>query len=534
MKKLFPLFLLFFIFNLLAAHAQSDPAKFKELDSKMLDSYVAILKADENGIIALKTKTKGAMLGAMVSMGLKAEVYIDQFDSDLNLTKSTFLDGFFFEIFNSVDNGVEFLFMSPSGNLLLASSTYLDGNLKLILNEIDFNSGKTISSKVIHEEKGIDRRGTYRILYSKNGEKLGIFSQVGTDKKNFETSLFYAELSQEFDVLWSNTTVLPFFSKESSSSIRNIASGENEENNFEALLLPNGQFLFNFKIQEKDFKKSGRNEYYNTLITVGKESSSIKTKVIGNDKKEYIKDLGIGADLDGSIVLLGTYGDENNQVNKGRYFARLDPQTMTLQNEAFAPFSGNDRKQLILSTAKLLEFNPEKAQKDASKLEEVSYFTPKSLSFNSRGNVVLYSEFERVLMVQERTGTSVSTRLDVMGGDIYKQEFGTNGELISTEILSKNTYSPTAGFNRSFQLRKVDENDFLFYADESKGQFYAGKIDPFGKISQRKLADMKEDKRFKGAWFTCYSKELVEDKYLYAFVRDKFKLALVKFDIGDF
>lgn len=534
MKKLFPLFLLLFLLNMTVAQSQSDPAKFKELDSKMLDSYVSILKADENGIIALKTKTKGAMLGAMVSMGLKAEIYIDQFDSDLNLAKSTFLEDFYFEIFNSVDNGVEFLLMSPSGKLLLASSSYIDDISKLILNEIDINSGETISSKVIHESKGIDRRGTYRLLYSRNGEKTGIFSYVGTDKKNFETSLYYAELSPEFNVSWSNTTVLPFFSKVSSSSIKNLGAGENEAYNSEALLLPTGQFLFNFNIQEKDFKKTGRNEYYPTLISVGKESSSLKTKVIGNDRKEYIKDLSIETNLEGSIFLLGTYGNENNVVKKGRYFAKLDPESLSIQTETFTPFAGTERKQLILSTAKLFEFNLEKAQKDASKLEDVSYFTPKSLSLNTRGNLVLFSEFEQIVLVQERMGTMVSTRKDVTGGDIYKQEFGTNGELISTEILAKNTYSPTGGFNRSFQLRKVDENDFLFYADENKGQFFVGKIDTFGKVSQRKLADMKEDKRFKGVWFTCYSKELVDDKYLYAFARDKYKFALVKFDLGNF
>ena len=533
MNKLFPLFLLIFFLNMMPMQAQSDPAKFKELDSKMLDSYLAILKADENGIIALKTRTKGAMLGAMVSMGLKAEIYIDQFDSDLNLAKSTFLEGYNFEISGSVDNSVEFLFISASGKLLLGSSTFENNISKLILNEIDINSGKTISSKVIHEGKDIDRRGTYRIIHSKNGEKTGLYSFVGTDKKNFETSLFYGELSQEFNGVWSNTMVLPFFSKVSSSYISNLAVGEEEKYDNEALLLPDGQFLFNFKIQEKDYKKSGRNEYYNTLITVGKESSSPKIKVLGNERKEYIKELGFLTNPDGSVVLVGNYGNENNQVDKGRYFAKLDPQTLTLTSEYFTPFGGNDRKQLILSSAKLFEFNPEKAQKDALKLEDVSYFTPKSLSINSRGNVVLYSEFERVLRVEERTGTSVSTRLDVTGGDIFKQELGTSGELISTEVLSKNTYSPVGGFNRSFQLRKVDENDLLFYADESKGQFFVGKIDPFGKITQRKLADTNEDKRFKGVWFTCYSPEVVAGRYFYAFVRDKFKLGLVKFDFGN-
>lgn len=533
MKRLFSIFSLILIFNMMPAQAQSDPPKFKELDSKMLDSYVAILKSDENGIIALKTKTKGAMLGAMMSMGMKAEIYIDQFDSDLNLTKSTFLEGYNFEISGSVNNSVEFLNISPSGKLLLGCSTFENNVSKLVLNEIDINSGKTISSKVIHEEKDIDRRGTYRILYSKNGEKTGLFSFVGTDKKNFETSLFYGELSKEFNVVWSNTIVLPFFSKVSSSNISNLAVGEEEKYDNEALLLPDGQFLFNFKIQEKDFKKSGRNEFYNTLFIVGKESSSSKIKLLGNERKEYIKELGFLTDPDGSIVLVGNYGNENNQVDKGRYFAKMDPKTLTLTSEYFTPFSGNERKQLILSSAKLFEFNPEKAQKDALKLEDVSYFTPKSLSINSRGNVVLYSEFERVLRVEQRTGTSVSTRLDVTGGDIFKQEFSTSGELISTEILSKNTYSPAGGFNRSFQLRKVGENDLLFYVDESKGQFYVGKIDPFEKITQRKLADTKEDKRFKGVWFTCYSPKIVEDRYIYVFVRDKFKQGLVKFDLGN-
>lgn len=533
MKSLFLISTLLFFLKMMPVEAQSDPAKFKELDSKMLESYLAILKADEKGIIALKTMTKGAMLGAMVSMGLKAEIYIDQFDSDLNLAKSTFLEGYNFEISRSVDNSIEFLFISASGRLLLGSSNFENNISKLVLNEIDINSGKTISSKVIHEGKDIDRRGTYRILHSKNGEKTGLFSFVGTDKKNFETSLFYGELSQEFNLVWSNTLVLPFFSKVSSSYISNLAVGEEEKYNNETLLLPDGQFLFNFKIQEEGYKKSGRNEFYNTLITVGKESSFSKIKILGNDRKEYIKELGLLLDPDGSIVLVGNYGNENNEVDQGRYFAKMDPQTLALVSETFTPFSGNERKQLILSSAKLFESDPEKAQKDALKLEDVSYFTPKSLSINSRGNVVLYSEFEQVLRVEERTGTSVSTRLDVTGGDIFKQEFGTSGELISTEILSKNTYSPVGGFNRSFQLRKVDENDLLFYADESKGQYFVGKIDPFGKVSQRKLADTKEDKRFKGVWFTCYSPELVDDRYFYVFVRDKFKLGLVKFDLGN-
>lgn len=534
MKKLFSLFALLFILSLEVAKAQGSLNQYKEMDSKMLDSYVSILKADEHGIIALKTRTKGAMLGAMVSMGLKAEIYIDQFDSDLNLAKSTFLDGYNYEISGSVDNSVEFLFISASGKLLLGSSTFENEISKLILNEIDINSGKTTSSRVIHEAKGIDRRGTYRILPSANSENVGFYSYKGTDKKNYETSLFYGELSKDFDLIWSNTVVLPFYSKVSTSNISNLATGESEKYNDGVLLLPGGQFFFNFKIQEKDFKKSGRNEYYNSLFTLGRESSSLQIKVLANDKKQYIKDLGLLEDQDGSIVLVGTYGNENNNVNQGRYFAKLDPKTMALKNENFTPFVGEERKNLILSFAKLFEFDPEKAKKDASKLEDVSYFTPKSLSLNPRGNVVLYSEFERVLVVEERTGVMVSRRLDVTGGDIYKQEFGTTGELISTEILSKNTYSPVGGFNRSFQLRKVDENDLLFYADESKSQFFVEKIDPFGKITQRKLADMKEDKRYKGVWFTCYSNELVNDRYLYAFVRDKFKQGLVKFDLASF
>lgn len=534
MKKLFSLFALLFILSLEVAKAQGSLNQYKEMDSKMLDSYVSILKADEHGIIALKTKTKGAMLGAMVSMGVKAEVFIDQFDSDLNLVKSTFLDGYTFEVLNQVNNSVEFMYLSASGKLLLGSSTFENEVSKLILNQIDINSGKTTSSKVIYEAKGIDRRGTYRILSSTNSENIGFFSHIGTDKKNYETSLLYGELSKDFDLIWSNTIVLPFFSKVSTSNISNLATGEGEKYKDGVLLLPEGQFLFNFKIQEKDFKKSGRNEYYNTLFTLGRESSSLQIKVLANDNKEYIKDLGLLEEQDGSIVLVGTYGNENNSVNQGRYFAKLDPKTMTLTNEKFTPFVGVERKNLILSFAKLFEFDPEKAQKDASKLDHISYFTPKSLSLNSRGNVVLYSEFEQVLIVEERTGVMVSKRLDVKGGDIYKQEFDTTGELISTEILSKNTYSPVGGFNRSFQLRKVEENDLFFYADESKSQFFVEKIDPFGKITKRKLADMKEDKRYKGVWFTCYSDQLVNDRYLYAFVRDKFKQGLVKFDLASF
>jgi hypothetical protein len=373
MKATFFSFLFLWIVSI-SGFAQSELEKTymqwgKELKEPTGSYIVKIISTSPQGFYALRMKNAGALN--------KEQVYIEKYDSKMNLKRSEKLD----LSYKNKDRDFEDVVMI-GGQLYLLSSFNNEVKKKnyLFLQEINKKTLRLARDfDMIGETESKDkyREGTFDLIHSQDTSKILIYNQL-LYKKNEPERFAFRIFDKQFNELWSRNVVLPY--------------GDNQFQVEEYQVDKAGNvYLLGVIYDDKSrFRRQGKPTYRYSILAYTKDGEDAEEYKIDIEDK-FITDLTFKVADNGNLVCTGFYSEKGTYSVKGTYFFRLDAKTKQIYNKNLKQFDFEFLTE-YMSPAKKEKAKRAEREGNERRAPELFNYSLDNLILRSDGGALLIAE----------------------------------------------------------------------------------------------------------------------------------------------
>lgn len=509
MKKLL-LVLLFVTYHFSISYSQElekIPYTVNEADIKKFDYYSGFLGSDDNSFYILRRSED-----VTIMYGTMTEFYVDYFNTNFELRNSIYLEGFYgwLHMPRSLDRA-EFVHLNPDGKLFLGYTTYDKGNSEFYIGEVDKQTGSIYSKKLIFSGDNIDLRRTISIVESEDKRLLGVHSLVPSKDERFESHLFTASLTRDFELVKSNMVVLPMKSEGTSSNIMGVKSSKQHSDlNFDN----NGDFSFVMRVNIKNAVQNSLKDYYYYVFSIQDDQGKYLQTVLGTTDTNFLNDVSLHKVNDNELVCIGRYSLYSNEqyFTVGQAIYTIDKRNFSDPSFKFIPFSESEVAILRPEVGQSIE---KAMRKTFSKKDLQSQSVPwlKTISSNLESN---------------GTFTSLSeVKVGYTFGNISEINFDNKNGINSINTIYRDQIGRY--YNSQTIHMKFGSKNLIVFQNEKDRIVKLGIIEQNGKSKEFELINMKIEKKF---LFPVKYFVIEEKKKMYFIYDEKKSAKIYQFDIS--
>lgn len=546
MIKLF-LILIFFGATLISGYSQDGPLNYKTQELSLISQEVhtSILGSDEKGLYIVKIKKPESKVSSLLSDNneVKAEVFIDQFDHDLNLVRSIPLEGYNYFGEMSEKKTIEFFYLDKDRNMIVVGYTeYEDYLSKFFLVDLDLNSEKFLNEKLIHSQKGIDRRRSFFFVKSKNKDIYGVYSLLPRPNEKFESSLITVVLNNDLQVIKKNEVILPFDYNDRSyiypfiavRSVPNVKGGDptfSKDNSF-VLLDTQGNFNFLIKTIIKNAGRENLKDYYYHVFRISDISGEFQVSVLGIADDENLVDIFIHEDESGKLICIGSYEADYNYsvpIIEGIAVYTIDPRNFEDASYSFIKFSPEQIGQLQSKKSQYLE-KADKYYKEKHLLAGAPSFQINSSQLEDDGSITLFSES---VIVSKVTTTSLSYTM-IYGGDVHLLNVN-EGKALSVRSIPRNFIGVSDFMPDAPIFWRLRDLNAILFLDSKKYELNLATVNEFGEVQNKFIMGLHKTKEINLGRVNSFWLNEDESRLYFLLITGKYKTDkfLVEVDVTD-
>ncbi len=230
-------------------------------------------------------------------------------------------------------------------------------------------------------------------MESEDKKLLGIYSLVPNKYEGFESYLFTAALTRDFEVVKSNLVELPIKSKRSSSDILGVStSNSNATLNFDN----GGDFSFLMRVNIRGAAKNGVKDYYYTIYSIQNEPGEYLQTALGTADTNFINDVSIHKLDDNNLICVGRYSSYSNttEITEGLAIYTIDKRNFKDPKYIFIPFTKDQLEKLKPKVGQSMERLAEKNYNKKELESGIPYFNITSSKVKDNGSISIRTELK--------------------------------------------------------------------------------------------------------------------------------------------
>lgn len=464
MKSTILTFCLIGLFCLSASAQRSKSAEIEwgqELREPASTFISEIISVGNAGFFAVRRKRANTISGE--------QVYIEQYDNDLNLKRSQKLD---LKVKGKQRDFEDIVMVGRELYLLSSFNNQAKKKNYLFLQKIN-RKGLRLSKdfQMIAETDARDkyREGTFDLVLSKDSSKVLIYNQLPF-KKNEPERFAFRIFDSQFNELWSRNIVLPYSDNQFSVEEYRIDNNGNV-------------YLLGVIYEDRsNFRRQGRPTYQYVVLAYTQDGEEAREYKIDIADK-FITDLTFRVANDGNLVCSGFYSEKGTYSIKGTYFFKLDAQTERIYNKNLKEFDFDFLTE-YMSPNKKVRMKKAEIEGNERRAPELYNYALDELILRSDGGALLVAEqfyvYERQDFNQPYYGYGFgfydpyyrrTTTADIFYNfnDIIVVNIRPNGEIEWTARIPKQQETVNdGGYYSSYSHAVVQDKIYFVYNDNAR------------------------------------------------------------------
>jgi hypothetical protein len=477
MKKI-TLFLVLFITVFQNTHAQIDQASLlisEKQKENFKTSTQGVVATDDGGYYVLRAKYTGFIL-IFIPIGGEVKLFLDYYGFDLKLKKTIPLENVARPAYGTAEENFEFFAQDTEKNLFVHFSTIEEPYTTLYRSKLNKGNAsfgpkeKVFSIKNL--EDGDDRKGSFSLLHSPNGQKHAIISMMDLNKEKEQTHLYVHSLDQDLNSTGSQEEIVSFSKKFFAPSFGKFATDNFIElNNITNLVLTNsGTFNTILKVKT-DNRWFGRDDYDYHLLSLSDYSNQAQMQKL-NLPEKFMLDISIKA-KDDALYCSGFYSDRNAYDLDGIFIFEVDEETLNIKSQNVQDFTNQQREDFLVSSygtkTRRDRKLKKKLKKDRKEVKIKKYDVLDYLPFDDGSNILIaeeqYTYSTSTYVANANGGGHYSTTTYYVYGDLVFLHFDEKGDINWIKNIHK---SQKYGSPRQsvYHLKKENKVYLTYFEDK--------------------------------------------------------------------
>lgn len=467
---------------------------FSERKTGLKEKMIGLVGQDDDGYYLLKIKELGTRM-AIVPIGVKGKLTLEKYDKNYKLENEIPIKDIHLQTEFGVKKAYEFFSQDKDDNLYIFYSSEIENKTILYKSQLDKASLTFSNPEIVSELKNIDkkdRRGSYRLLTSKNGKKKAAVSIVEAESDE-QTIINIDYLDENLNRISSLEEILNYKEKDVAIKTEPYDQQKMNKDISDIVLSNNGDVVL---LARLDVNSSVFRTSYNYNIIALSENQTKPNFHKLYIPKKYIISVGLVAlDDTSNFVQCYAFFTGNSKVNnniEGTYSLIFDAEK----------FGSKKEKTNVLDEGELIDLMVGKESSDKNdrkileRLDEgkelrSKRFYLRDVNHFNDGSYTAMAEYFLVDIQTTNDGNGTrTTTYSYYCGDMVFLHYDANGNLEWIKNVDKYQFnSGTGGINNmgTFHFEK-DNKIYFLYDDHTNKETRFSSIDKRGRLETKVIA----------------------------------------------